>query len=109
MTDRQDVTIAAASAALPAPAAPGLLGFIVQCEVCTQKALVDRQGSWVCPMCAEVAEPHPCREGHVGVLRWGICDACGQDASDPVTGTFLAPGNTGLPDDDDYPIGGATA
>jgi hypothetical protein len=38
--------------------APGLLGFLVQCSVCPQQALLDTQpdGEWTCPRCAEVAE-----------------------------------------------------
>lgn len=33
-----------------------VLGFIVQCVVCPQQALVDEQldGDWTCPRCAEV-------------------------------------------------------
>lgn len=37
---------------------PAVLGFIAQCEICPQKALLSEQPaeSWVCPRCAEVAE-----------------------------------------------------
>lgn len=42
-----------------AAVAPGVLGFIVQCAVCPQKAVLSRQpaGEWVCPRCAEVVDP----------------------------------------------------
>lgn len=38
------------------PAAPAVLGFLVQCQICPQQALVDAQpdGDWTCPRCAEV-------------------------------------------------------
>lgn len=36
-----------------------VLGFIAQCAVCPQRALLDAQpdGDWMCPRCTEVAEP----------------------------------------------------
>lgn len=35
----------------------GVMGFVAQCEVCPQKAiLTDQVASWVCPRCAEVAD-----------------------------------------------------
>ena len=42
---------------------PGMLGFLVQCSVCPQQALVATQpdGEWLCPRCAEVAERAPVR------------------------------------------------
>ena len=42
---------------------PGMLGFLVQCSVCPQQALVAAQpdGEWLCPRCAEVAERAPVR------------------------------------------------
>lgn len=42
----------------PAATAPAVLGFIVQCAVCPQKAVLSRQpaGEWVCPRCAEVVD-----------------------------------------------------
>lgn len=38
-------------------AGAGILGFILQCSVCPQRAIVATQpsGDWVCPRCAEVA------------------------------------------------------
>lgn len=40
--------------------------------------------------CAEAAamfpqhtKPNPCAKAHKGVIRWGICDACGQAANYP--------------------------
>lgn len=46
---------------------PAVLGFFVQCAVCPQQALVDGQpgGEWLCPRCAEVAEP-------AGTFRSGL-------------------------------------
>ncbi len=36
-----------------------ILGFIAQCSVCPQRAVVDVQpvDGWVCPRCAEVTAP----------------------------------------------------
>lgn len=40
-------------------AAAAVLGFLVQCNICPQQAIVDTQPAegWVCPRCAEVVEP----------------------------------------------------
>jgi hypothetical protein len=36
----------------------GVMGFIAQCEVCPQKAiLIDQPDGWVCPRCVEVTAP----------------------------------------------------
>jgi hypothetical protein len=59
-----------------------VLGFIAQCDVCPQKAIVSEQPSsgWVCPRCAEVTEPSP--------------------YVDPQY-VYTAPGSFTLPDDED--------
>ncbi|MCV7358510.1 hypothetical protein [Mycolicibacterium fluoranthenivorans] len=39
-----------------------VLGFLVQCEICPQRAMVAAQPSedgWVCPRCTEVTGPSP--------------------------------------------------
>lgn len=69
---RADITIAEASHRIPAPesspptAPTRVLGFIVQCAVCPQKAVVATQpaGEWVCPRCVEVVDAD------------GVVDAC---------------------------------
>ena len=47
--------------------ASGALGFLVQCGICPQRAIVATQpvDGWVCPRCTEVAEP-------VGTIRSGV-------------------------------------
>ncbi|SCX34500.1 hypothetical protein [Mycolicibacterium fluoranthenivorans] len=67
-----------------------VLGFIVQCEICPQQAVVDTQpseGGWVCPRCTEVTGPSP----------------------DPFFEKMLADAPKSPPfvvrDDDEYPIG----
>ena len=36
-------------------------GFIAQCEICPQKAILGEQPAepWICPRCAEVTDPSP--------------------------------------------------
>ncbi|MGE2714219.1 hypothetical protein ACQI4L_09190 [Mycolicibacterium litorale] len=38
-----------------------IIGFLVQCAICPQQALIAQQpdGDWLCPRCAEVAPPQP--------------------------------------------------
>lgn len=62
-----------------------VLGWIVQCAVCPQRALVAAQpdGDWTCPRCAEVtggfgdvdlaqAEPVPAMAGNWGADEWWL-------------------------------------
>jgi hypothetical protein len=97
--------------------APALLGFIVQCEVCPQQAVVATQPEpgWLCPRCAEVAGgfgdvdvaqgeavasftsrfpfPTPARTGYPYI------------AVDLTNGQYPnVMAQAGLADDDDYPI-----
>jgi hypothetical protein len=98
---REDITIAAASAAIP-PA--GVLGFLVQCSICPQRAVVATQpaGDWVCPRCTAVAGGF----GDVDIAQLepvhthppSACRACHPIDGGPILLPFS-------PSDDDYPIG----
>ena len=70
---------------------PGLLGFLVQCSVCPQQALVAAQpdGEWLCPRCAEVAERAPVRHRIHG--SHGLCRSCyNRRHSDPEIAELVA-------------------
>lgn len=80
----------------------GILGFIAQCEICPQRAVVDTQPlpGWVCPRCAAVAGAF----GDVDVAQAEpIAPAVRLDLANGQYPNVMAQAGLGG-DDDDYPI-----
>jgi len=85
-----------------------VLGFIVQCQICPQRAMVDTQPEegWVCPRCEEVTEPHDAEPAR-STERHRDSGWCGKHDGlyahcrhlpHPAPGSFMMPGDYDGPD-----------